>query len=239
MRQISTLHARFPRARFSLSLAALLSLGTALGGCADGEDVVRNPDGAERLAAYERAVDSETGPVIEELPEEAIPNGPDDTREVSPDSAHDRYAVPTNTPNTDVPKTEQVGATVCPENARLSQAQFRDGSLPQLEGAYEAGLLEENAPASVEGFERVRAGIERGYQPQRLDRVDIVVDGTEHSATPDELGGLGAALMKTTPCAVLEGTLDAAALSALDMDGSREQSVRLQLVRVHHGGTHG
>ena len=226
-----------PRSALASALALPVFLVAA---CADGEEIVRNQEPAERLADYELAVEARTEVLAETdgaLPDEAIPDGPDYTRETVSDSPHDRFAVPDNTPYTDLAKDEQVGATTCPGYARLDAADFRDGTLPELSETQEAWLLEEGA-TRLTGFDLVRNGIERGYQPQTFDEVTLSVGGVETTVKPAEIGDLGAALMDLAPCAVIAaqaGGLDADALGIDAPTGA----VRIQLLEVKHGGTQG
>ena len=152
---------------------------------ADGEDVVINPDGAERVAELERAVADDN---VQGRDLEVIGEGSDFTREGQDGDGVDRYDVPTDTPVVGTPKYDQVGATTCPETQHLSLGDYSSATAG-IEGSFEEWLLDESAPEGTVRTESglkyrvVQPGIERGYRPQKFDDVEVnyhglLADGT-------------------------------------------------------------
>ena len=146
---------------------------------ADGEDVVVNPDGSERVAELERTVADDN---VQGRDLEVIGEGPDFTREGQDGDGVDRNELPTDTPVVGTPKYDQIGATVCPESQHLSLGDY-SSPMAGIEGPFEAWLLDEGAPEGTVRTESglkyriVQPGIERGYRPQRFDDVEVNYHG--------------------------------------------------------------
>ena len=223
--------------------ALFLSAALLLASCGDADTVVREADNSERLAEYEETVEArgarQTDPG---LPVETIPGGPDYTREVNSDSVQDRFAVPDNSPPTDVAKDEQVGATTCPRDARLTRAMVEANTLPVLPDEYGRWLLEEGgrgAKTTAGGlaYRTVMPGIERGYQPQSLNDIELLVGGRERTVVPDRAGTFGDVLTDMQPCEVVEVDLAALDDSARDaLDAGEAGTVRVQFLEARIPG---
>ena len=198
-------------------------------------------DTAEELAAYERVVEGRETRTPAQQPMQVLGAGPDYTRDAEDDTAHDRYAVPTNTPFTDVPKTEQIGATICPEDMRLDANGMRATVSPEYEAwlldLEESGTVRSTGPQDDEGvqsFHVIQGGIERGYQPQRFDSVLVSLDGEEMRLKPSDAGDFGSVLMDMSPCEIVAmdmASLDKDAAEAFDL-GTGAGVARLQLLEA-------
>ena len=215
---------------FATALPAIFAFG-----CAEGETVVREADNAERLAEYEQVAEAATDEAGA-LTREVVGEGPDYDREARNDSAHDRYERPANTPRYDIPKTQQVGATVCPEDMRMDG----NGDIPVTSAEYKDWLLDLDKVGRVnvgngKSYGVATPGIERGVQPQSLSVVKATLNGDDVKLTPAKAGSLGSVLMKMTPCEVAvfdADLLDEAARRAIDADDRVTGVMRLQLVEV-------